>query len=155
MLKLTLPAATNEAKYIRAASHPEVRDRLTRRVVESSSGCMEWQGAKSSGYGVLTVDKQVVYAHRLAYWLAHGPIEPGMVVDHICWNRACTNVSHLQLVSMSANSSRQQRTDAIVCKRGHVFDEWNTRIYVDRDGHAHRICRTCNIYRSRRYHAAH
>lgn len=46
------------------------------------------------------------YAHRLVYWCVHGPIPSGKYVDHICNNRACVNLDHLQLISNRENILR-------------------------------------------------
>jgi hypothetical protein len=44
------------------------------------------------------------YAHRVAYVLANGPIEPGQVVMHTCDVPACVNPAHLKLGSQGDNN---------------------------------------------------
>jgi hypothetical protein len=46
----------------------------------------------TAGYGLLSVDGKLVYAHRLAFELVHGrsPL-PGLDVCHCCDNRWCVN----------------------------------------------------------------
>lgn len=60
------------------------------------SGCWEWVGTTTSGYGVIVVDGQRRLARRLAY-LAWGRLPPagGSTVRVSCKNRCCVNPNHL------------------------------------------------------------
>lgn len=102
------------------------------------TGCHEWIGAKSSGgYGQLSIDGRRHYVHRLAYELANGKIPAGLVIDHLCRNRACINPGHLETVTNEENVRRGSvRTE---CLRGHEYNASNT--YVRRNGW--RVCRVC------------
>jgi hypothetical protein len=66
----------------------------------NSRHCEEWTGAlNSKGYGVRTINSRRWLAHRAAYALEHGPLEPGVQLHHTCGNRRCVNVAHLKPVS--------------------------------------------------------
>lgn len=73
--------------------------------VDKSSDCWEWTAAKTpAGYGVLTVDRVVQYAHRISYSMANGDIPASMKVDHVCHNPSCVNPNHLRLATNKENA---------------------------------------------------
>lgn len=73
------------------------------RSVDSGS-CRVWTGAHTrNGYGVLRVGASNKLAHRFAYEQANGPVPPGLVIDHMCHNRACINIGHLRTVTPKQN----------------------------------------------------
>ena len=110
--------------------------------------CWEWLGYRDKyGYGHTTFDRRKTAAHRLSYELFRGPIEAGLVIDHLCRNRACINPDHLQVVSQAENVRRGDSPMAAngrktACVNGHAFDEANTR-HVTWKGSARRKCRKC------------
>ncbi len=128
-------------------------------VVDDETGCWVWTAARGrDGYGRLWVDGKSVLAHRFAYDQFVGPIPDGLVLDHLCRNRACCNPEHLRVcthrenilatgaLSPSAVHSRQTH-----CIHGHPFDAANT--YLRPNGK--RDCRACRRrskaeYRQRR-----
>ena len=70
-----------------------------------SGGCTVWTGAKNQfGYGQIWTGERLVPAHRYAWERTNGPIPDGMVIDHLCWNRACVNVEHLRVVAQAQNN---------------------------------------------------
>jgi hypothetical protein len=81
-------------------------DQFWTKVQPVDSGCWEWQGAKTDGYGNIRLGGRAgrnVRAHRLAYELACGLIPEGMIVCHHCDNPPCCNPDHLFLGSHAAN----------------------------------------------------
>jgi len=73
--------------------------------VQTDTGCHIWTGAiKTSGYGCISINKKVHYAHRLAYEQTNGPIPDGLVIDHTCHRKACVNPAHMQAVTTKQNS---------------------------------------------------
>lgn len=47
--------------------------------------------------------------HRRAWRLAHGKIPDGYEIDHICRNRRCVKLGHLQLLTRSEHKSKTNR----------------------------------------------
>lgn len=72
-----------------------------------SQGALDREGYKQvrvGGRGTAPV-----YAHRLGYEEAHGPIPAGLTVDHLCRVRSCRRGSHLEAVTRGENVRRGER----------------------------------------------
>lgn len=133
----------------------DVLDRFATRVLVGD-GCWGWTGSfNSSGYAQLYLRPgRSLVAHRFAYELLVGPIPEGMVLDHLCRNRACSNPSHLEIVTRGENTLRGEtitaaNRDKTHCKRGHEFDDANTYLRYGK-----RSCRTCRTDSTRERRAA-
>lgn len=117
------------------------------------SGCWEWQGTvNSNGYGSIGHLGKRMSTHRLSYELHVGPIPEGLVIDHLCRNRACCNPAHLEPVTQGENTRRGEPAQRTHCPQGHAYDGDNVRIYIDPSGYRHRGCKTCKRDWERRYY---
>ncbi len=113
--------------------------------------CIHWEGKKNTdGYGMLRSSRTVqVYVHRVVYELFFGPIQKGLVVDHKCRTRDCSNPYHLRIVTPAVNSKENSISPMALnarkthCNHGHEFTKSNTIKYVGRNGKEHRRCRAC------------
>ena len=88
-------------------------NKLDMQELEPSS-CWLWTGHKDpDGYGRIRAGGRgkyrVVLTHRLAYALAHGPFQHGLVVRHTCDTPACCNPSHLVLGTHLDNQADKVR----------------------------------------------
>lgn len=84
-----------------------VYDRFTEKCVLADTGCIIWEGTRDpNGYGRFSFRNKLWYAHRVAWEIFKGEIPFALVVDHLCVNRACVNVDHLEPVTLAMNSSR-------------------------------------------------
>lgn len=131
-------------------------DRLLEKVVITEDGCAEWVNyVESNGYARLWVDGKNVLAHRWSYEHHRGPIPAGLVIDHLCRNRACVNPYHLEPVTTLENVLRgigpevaAARCQAIThCPQGHEYNEENT--FMTANG---RSCKTCKRAGARAYY---
>lgn len=66
--------------------------------VDKTDTCWEWIGAIAGRrYGCFWDGRRLVYAHRVAYEIAYGPIPDGLDVLHHCDNPRCVRHDHLFL----------------------------------------------------------
>jgi len=125
------------------------RQRFLARV-EKTHCCWLWTGGRSNkGYGMVWFNGHNVAAHRVAYILFVGEIEPEMEIDHTCANRrcGCDNrlcvrwTDHLEPVTGIENKWRAPSFGAYKthCLRGHEYTPENT-ITKQSGG---RNCREC------------
>jgi hypothetical protein len=125
-------------------------------IVEEEQGCWNWIGPIADGYGKLNWGGKSYGAHRWAYENLIRPVPEGLVLDHLCRNRACTNPAHLDVVTHKVNLARGMSPAAIVvrtniCKRGHELTEDNVYRQPNKPG---RYCRACYRIRQRARKAA-
>lgn len=113
-------------------------------------GCWIWTAARVKGYG--SFDRGL--AHRFAWEDRHGPIPPGLTVDHLCGVQACVNPDHLDLVPASVNTQRAHRrtgrgSHQPACVRGHELAAENVAVIRRADG-TRRACLACRAEYNRR-----
>ena len=120
-------------------------ERFMRHVVapDDPDDCIPWRGFVSDdGYGHCAETT----AHRLAYRLFVG--DPGdgrlVTIDHLCRNRSCVNVLHLEKVTQRENVRRGLLGQKTHCKHGHPLIPGNLR--KEKDGR--RRCLTCRRERN-------
>lgn len=76
--------------------------------VTKTDDCWEWTAYRDiCGYGRFRVDGTTRPAHRIAYELTSGPIERGILIDHICHNPPCVKPEHLRPVTQKQNLEHQ------------------------------------------------
>ena len=79
-------------------------ERFAAKYEPNENGCKVWKGyIQPNGYGQFTLSGKQAYAHRFAYEQYVAPLEPGLVIDHLCRNRACVEPSHLRQVTQREN----------------------------------------------------
>lgn len=96
----------------------------------TESGCWSSRWSKQ-GKGYATISQKVdgkvsIYlAHRAAWTLYNGEIPQGMVVDHMCFNRACVRPDHLRLLTLRENTRSKLGVHVPPgqCKNGHPDSE--------------------------------
>lgn len=75
--------------------------------VVDGAGCWVWQRCRcAKGYGRVRWRGRTAFAHRAAWEAAHGAVPAGRQIDHLCRNRACVNIEHMELVTAAENTRR-------------------------------------------------
>lgn len=123
--------------------------RFRAKLKRGADGCVLWTAGTMNGYGKFWLGGKDRLAHRVSWRIARGHLNPELVIDHLCRNRLCVNVAHLEEVTFRENLLRGDtgpgRNDRKThCYKGHPFNVENTGYYPGRGGRKRRICRTCN-----------
>ena len=136
-----------------------VPERMWRRLRVTESGCWEWTGASTLGYGRIRWQGRSALAHRVMFELATNAcaVED---LDHLCRNSLCVNPSHLEAVSHAENIRRGQwaagsarkQLSKTECANGHPYTPENTYT-PPASSPRQRQCRTCRLDAKRRYNA--
>lgn len=116
---------------------------LDRLPVNPETGCWEWQGKRSNGYGQTSLGNRMVYVHRLTYLVYVGPVPDGLEIDHLCRVRHCANPAHLEAVTAKVNVNRgiNHESEKTHCPQGHPYAGEN--LYVNPSS-GNRACRSCH-----------
>jgi hypothetical protein len=126
---------------------PPVEERFWSRV-DFTESCWVFTGFRDKGgYGRFTIGKKTHFAHRWAYEYLIGDIPSGLQIDHLCRNRGCVNVFHMEPVTSRENTRRGNAISVRMaakthCVRGHsLTDPGNLTPYGKR--HGWRLCMAC------------
>lgn len=144
---------------IEAKKVPDILDEsrfISRIVIDKKTGCWNYTGGQcGKGYGRFDYyinGKRIHYfAHRIAWSIFKGKLNPLLVLDHECRNRKCQNPDHLREISRGKNVIENSinctaiNKAKVVCLNGHEFTEKNTRI----NKLGSRVCRLCCRDRTR------
>jgi len=117
--------------------------------------CRIYKGHISDqGYGLICINGiKGLKAHVIEWEKINGPVPDGLVLDHLCRNRACVNHLHLEPVTPKVNTLRGVGPTALnarktQCKRGHELTGANLTTHKYK-----RACRICQREHDGKYKA--
>jgi hypothetical protein len=122
-----------------------------RKITVTSEGCWEWTGSLNRngyGWGQQRPGQPYRVMHRIMWEDRHDkPVPDGLQLDHLCRNRKCCNPDHLEPVTGSVNTDRQDHANRkkAACPKGHEYTDENTRV----TSAGRRICKECDRERKR------
>lgn len=138
-----------------------MENEIIKRILNKSKqegDCLVWQGGLSKGYGRVSFKGKYVNTHTIMYQGLIGKIPKGLVLDHLCRNRACCNVKHLEIVSHRENILRgvgpaAKHAQMTHCINGHEFTPENTLIVKTSatKWRTWRRCKECKRIRAKKY----
>lgn len=129
-------------------------ERFYAKTKQLDNGCIEFTGHKKQGYGCFWTGEKFVRAHRFAWEALGRPLPvPPLQFDHLCRNRACVNICHLEVVSVAVNQHRGNGFSGVnyrktACVNGHRLSGVNLSRYRDE-----RVCKKCKADRMREAYA--
>lgn len=85
----------------------ELETRLLQSAIPDGIGCLVRPGlTKKNGRPYIKYKGTTKNAYRLLWEYKKGPIPKDMTLDHLCFNKACLNLEHMELVTRNINSIR-------------------------------------------------
>jgi len=115
------------------------------KYIDVTEGCWLWMAATRNGYSTFSMGGKSRYVHRIMYEKFIDRLVDGMVIDHLCEVRNCVNPFHLEQVTSTENIKRSfdnRHSTRFYCKRGHEWNDDNTRYYGKAE---QKRCRKCNV----------
>lgn len=118
---------------------------------ETTGSCWtRLHGVRSDGYGGISYKSKPELVHRIIYEALVGPIPEGLMLHHVCRNRACCNPQHLDPMTLSEHTRLEDNVSSrnklkTHCPKGHPLSGDNVS-YIPpnkRMPTGGRYCRTC------------
>jgi len=102
-----------------------IMDRFIESIEVNSNGCWIWTGRRDKdGYGRFSINGHYIFAHRIAWMLASGPIPKDLNVLHRCDTPSCVRPKCLFVGTDLDN----QQDCAQKGRKPHGAQHWNAKL---------------------------
>ena len=114
----------------------EIEKYVSPKVTEVEDACWKWGGymipvdrPNHGGYATIALKREGKWRmerlNRVLWAAFNGPIPAGYEVDHLCGNRLCANIAHLEAVPPEENRRRKVVATRAkhLAEKGHEFEE--------------------------------
>jgi hypothetical protein len=120
-----------------------------------TSPCHIWRGTiDNTGYGQYYSNKKHHRAHRFVFEWYGGIIPEEMKLDHLCRQKACVNVKHLEVVTNAENIRRGSLTKLNAELAQNIREDYRLNNYTQRQlAKKYKISRSiiCGILNNERW----
>jgi len=80
-------------------------DDAVKNRVKRVGECLIWTGhTNPRGYPRMNVGGRLIMVYRYVWERSYGPVPEDREINHRCFNRACINLEHLELMTRSQNT---------------------------------------------------
>lgn len=113
-------------------THSPPIDRILSKTKKHGS-CLLYTGSLDhKGYGRISINYRAWKVHRWMYEHFKGTVPFHLVVDHLCNNRSCINLKHLEVKTQRENILRgtsfaAKNAKKVYCDYGHKFPNTSTK----------------------------
>ncbi len=114
-------------------------------ITEPNCGCWLWTACCRDGYGMFSLNRVMISAHRVSFVYFGNSLKKEDILDHLCRVKCCVNPDHLEVVTNQENVRRGALLKTH-CPQGHPYSGDNLYLYKGK----HRMCKECSRERNRK-----